>query len=182
MTTIGRTGAVHSSGGGDRYVGASFPRDLRQDVEEFLYHEAALLDAWRLDDWLELLTDDVQYTIPSTDHVEGDGNSSLVLINDDAARIRGRVNRLKSRHAHREFPTSRTRRMITNVRVVDVRTTEVDVTCNFVVYRIRGTVDPYVGRYLYTLVRLDGAFQIRTRRVELDLETLRPHGTISFIL
>ena len=33
----------------------------RPDVEEFLYEEAALLDAWRLDDWLALMTEDAVY-------------------------------------------------------------------------------------------------------------------------
>ncbi len=39
----------------------------RQQVEEFLYEEAALLDAWRLDDWLALMTDDAVYRVPSND-------------------------------------------------------------------------------------------------------------------
>ena len=30
----------------------------RSAVEDFLYQEAALLDEWRLDEWLSLLTDD----------------------------------------------------------------------------------------------------------------------------
>ena len=30
----------------------------RPEVEDFLYHEAALLDEWRLDAWQELLADD----------------------------------------------------------------------------------------------------------------------------
>ena len=37
----------------------------RQEIEDFLYEEAALLDAWRLDDWLKLLTaDDLRIRIP----------------------------------------------------------------------------------------------------------------------
>ena len=31
----------------------------RQEVEDLLYREAALLDEWKLDEWLEMLTDDV---------------------------------------------------------------------------------------------------------------------------
>jgi len=40
---------------------------LRQEVEDFLFAEAALLDEWRLDEWLALLTDDVTYIVPATD-------------------------------------------------------------------------------------------------------------------
>ena len=156
--------------------------ELRLAVEEFLYHEAALLDEWRLDDWLELFTPDAQYVVPSTDVPDGDGSQTLVLLQDNFQRIGGRVARLKSRRAHREFPSSRTRRMISNVRVLRSEGDEVEVTANFVVYRIRRGVSEYIGRYLYTLVCTDDGFRIRSRRAELDLEALDPHGTVSIIL
>ena len=38
----------------------------RQEAEDLLYKEAALLDEWRLDEWLELLTEDATYEIPPT--------------------------------------------------------------------------------------------------------------------
>jgi p-cumate 2,3-dioxygenase beta subunit len=156
---------------------------LRLEIEDFLFYEAALLDDWRLDDWLELLTEDATYTVPATDEPLGRSDQTLVLLHDDITRIRGRVTRLNSRLAHREFPTSRTRRILSNVRILDIRDDEIDVTCNFVVYRIRGSVVAYVGRYLYTLVRVEGgSFRISRRRAELDLESLRPHGTVSVIL
>jgi p-cumate 2,3-dioxygenase subunit beta len=36
----------------------------RAEVEDFLYHEAALLDEWKLNEWQELLTDDAAYYVP----------------------------------------------------------------------------------------------------------------------
>ena len=30
----------------------------RAEVEDLFYHEADLLDSWKLDEWLKLLTDD----------------------------------------------------------------------------------------------------------------------------
>jgi p-cumate 2,3-dioxygenase beta subunit len=54
---------------------------------------------------------------------------------------------------------------------------------SFLVYRIRsGQVDPLVGSYVYTLRRVDSALKIASRRAVLDLEALRPHGTLSIIL
>jgi p-cumate 2,3-dioxygenase beta subunit len=154
----------------------------RLEVEDFLYREAALLDEWRLDDWLELFDDEAEYIVPATDAPHGVASDSLVLITDDIFRIRARVTRLNSRRAHREFPTSRTRRMISNVRILDDRGDELDIEANFIVYRIRKDANAYVGRYLYTLVRSNDSFLIRKRRAELDLEALRPHGTVSIIL
>ena len=82
----------------------------RTEIEDFLYHEAALLDSWKLDEWLALLTDDATYRVPSNDRPESDPRDALFTIADDIARIRARVTRLKDRNAHAEFPPSRTRR------------------------------------------------------------------------
>jgi p-cumate 2,3-dioxygenase beta subunit len=43
-------------------------------------------------------------------------------------------------------------------------------------------MDTYVGRYEYKLVRRSNELKIQERKVILDLEALRPHGKISFIL
>jgi p-cumate 2,3-dioxygenase beta subunit len=156
---------------------------LQREVEAFLFEEAALLDEWRLDGWLALFTQDARYVVPATDAREADPRETLSLINDDKARLDARVERLKSRHAHREFPWSRTRRLITNVRVTGVMDTEIHVTACFLVYRIRsGHVDPLIGRYEYTLRRVEGILKVAYRKAVLDLEALRPHGTVSIIL
>jgi p-cumate 2,3-dioxygenase subunit beta len=155
---------------------------LRLDVEEFLYDEAALLDAWRLDDWLALFTRDARYEVPSTDRPGGGPADALMLVSDTRAMIAARVKRLNSRKAHREFPWSRTRRIIGNVRVLAEEGGEVEVAANFAVYRSRREVSVYMGQYRYRLVREGDSFRIRFRRAELDVETLDPHGTLSIIL
>ena len=155
---------------------------LRLDVEEFLYQEAALLDAWRLDDWLALFTADARYEVPSTDLPSGEPATALMLISDTHAMIAARVKRLNSRKAHREFPWSRTRRIIGNVRILTHEGDEVEATANFAVYRSRRDVGVYMGQYRYRLVRHGDTFKIRFRRAELDVETLDSHGTLSIIL
>jgi p-cumate 2,3-dioxygenase beta subunit len=167
----------------------------RAQVEDFLYHEAALLDAWKLDEWLALLTDDARYRVPSNDAPDGDPANTLFLIADDIARIRGRVARLKDPQAHAEFPHSRTRRMITNVRIVkpgsdpiqaepgsDPR--DVTVEANFAVHRFRRNeqVSQFVGRYRYRLRVVDGALKIALREAILDSQELGSLGAVSFIL
>ena len=157
---------------------------LRLAVEHFLWEEAALLDAWRLDEWLALFTEDGRYVVPTTDRPDGDPRIDLVFIDDNMVRLRGRVNRLNSRFAHREFPASRTRRLVTNIRLVRIAGDELDAEASFVVYRARSeAIAPYVGRYRYTLVRQGGGgFRIRHRRAELTLERLSDHGAVSIIL
>lgn len=155
----------------------------RIEVEDLLYKEAALLDEWLLEEWLDLLTEDAAYQVPPTDVPEGDARSTLFIIADDAVRIRSRVKQLLGKSAWAESPRSRTRRMISNVRVLGADGEDILVTANFAVYRMRyESVDTYIGRYNYRLVRSRGDLKIRERRAILDNEALRPHGKISFIL
>ncbi len=155
----------------------------RPMIEDFLYYEAALLDEWRLRDWLELLTDDATYEVPATDTPEGDPRQTLAIVADDIVRLRSRVEQLLGKSAWAEHPRSRTRRLLSNVRIRAVEGEHIHVTANFVVYRIRfEQMDTYVGRYEYTLVQRDGALKIRQRRAILDLDALRPHGKVSIIL
>lgn len=155
---------------------------LRETVEEFLYHEAALLDAWRLDEWLALFTTDGRYLVPTTDLPDGDPRQDLVFIDDDMMRLRARVERLKSRHGHREYPSSRTRRFISNLRI-KVEDDEIVVNSSFIVYRFRlGESSPYIGSYEHRLKRMNGELKIQQRKAVLDLEALSEHGAVSIVL
>ncbi|MDT5303799.1 MAG: p-cumate 2,3-dioxygenase subunit beta [Mycobacterium sp.] len=154
----------------------------RQQVEDFLYAEAALLDAWRLDDWLLLFDEDAKYEVPCNDAVDGDPARDLMLIDDNYTRLAARVARLNSRHAHREFPHSRTNHQVFNVRV-DASGDEISVTTSFTVWRFRaGRSGCYVGRYRYRLRRRDCGFRIAFKRVELDMTDLRSVAEVAIIL
>lgn len=156
----------------------------RQQVEDFLYEEAALLDAWRLDEWLGLLTHDAVYRVPSNDRPESDPKDTLFIIADDIHRIRARVTRLKGRNTHAEYPPSRTRRIISNVRIVAQNGPELRVEANFVVYRFRREerIREYVGRYRYELRIEEGRLKIARREAILDAMELGSLGSVSFIL
>ena len=155
---------------------------LREQVEDFLFREAELLDDWRLDDWVSLFTEDGRYVVPTTDLPDGDPQRDLVFIDDDITRLRARAVRLNSRHAHREYPWSRTRRFVSNVRVEETGNGELSVTANVMVYRFRsGEGAPYVGSIHYVLRRDGGSLKIAYRRAVLDLEALSWHGAVSVI-
>jgi len=154
----------------------------RGEIEDFLYEEAALLDAWKLDAWLQLLTEDAFYRVPSNDRPQSDPRGALFAIADDISRIRSRVARLKDRNAHAEFPPSRTRRLISNVRIVERQPLRVEA--NFVVHRYRSNDDvrQYVGRYRYLLRKEGGKLKIAGREAVLDAMELASLGAVSFIL
>jgi p-cumate 2,3-dioxygenase beta subunit len=156
----------------------------RAAVEDFLFREAALLDAWALDDWLALLTDDARYLIPPNDTPNGNPVDTLFTIADDIHRIRERVKRLQDRNAHAEFPHSRTRRMIANVRVTARDGAEITTESNFVVYRFRRNADvrEFVGHYRHRLRVVHGELRIACREVFIDSMELGALGAVSFIL
>jgi p-cumate 2,3-dioxygenase beta subunit len=159
----------------------------RGDVEDFLYDEAALLDDWDLDGWFALFDSTLRYVVPCNDTPDGDPAQDLVLVDDDALRLRLRVERLNSRKAHREYPHSRTSHQISNVRLGEVTDTgagaELAVTALFTVWRFRnGKAISYVGTYRYGLVVRDGQLRIRSKRCELDMTELRPAGDLAIIL
>ena len=156
----------------------------RADVEDLLYREAALLDEWRLEEWLGLLTDDAAYYVPPNDHPEGDPKTTLFILADDIVRIRERVKRLMSPECHAEYPHSRTRRLISNVRIVAETDDLITVAANFVCYRYRRyeRIREYVGAYRYVLQQSQAGLRIKERRVIIDAHELGSLGSVSFIL
>jgi p-cumate 2,3-dioxygenase subunit beta len=156
----------------------------RSEVEDLLFHEAELLDSWRLQEWLGLLAEDATYQVPSNDAPDGDPRATLFTIADDIRRIRGRVKRLMSPEAHAEHPRSRTRRVIGNVRILSADGDALDVAANFIIHRFRRDerVGAYVGRYVYRLIVTDAGLRIASRKAILDSEELGGLGSVSFIL
>jgi p-cumate 2,3-dioxygenase beta subunit len=154
----------------------------RQHIEDFLYMEAAMLDAWALDDWLLLFDEDAKYEVPCNDAVDGDPARDLMLIDDNYQRLAARVARLNSRRAHREYPHSRTNHQVFNVRS-DASGDELSVSASFTVWRFRaGRSSCFVGRYHYRLRRSDDGFRIAAKRAELDMTDLRSVADVAIIL
>jgi p-cumate 2,3-dioxygenase beta subunit len=156
----------------------------RHDIEDFLYYEASLLDDWKLDEWLELCTEDCTYQVPPNDVPDGDPKDTLFIIADDYKRLKSRIKRLKSRNAHAENPKSRTKRMISNVRILERKENEFTVQANFVVYRFRRYEDirEYVGHYEYKLIVENNRFKIAARKAVLTHEELASLCSVSILL
>jgi p-cumate 2,3-dioxygenase subunit beta len=162
---------------------ASADRELRADVERFLFDEAELLDSWRLDEWVELFTEDAVNQVPALDDPNRDPAQSVFLVADDLTRIRSRVRQLTGGTAWAENPRSQTRRFITNVRITAADGATVTATANFLVHRCRmERISTFAGQYRYKLVRHNGSFKIAERRAILAQDTLRTQGTMSIIV
>ncbi len=156
---------------------------LRAEVEDLLYLEAALLDRWDVDAWLELWMPDAHYVVPTNDNPNADPENDLMYVNHDLKLLHGLAVRLKSVRAHREYPWSKTRHLVSNVRVLGEENGDVLAEAGFCVWRFRmQDRDSYVGRYDYRLARTEAGLRIRHKRITLDAWTLAPMGAISIIL
>lgn len=170
----------------DLLANAKALRETRLAVEDFVNQEAAYLDAWDLDNWLTLFAEECRYEVAPTSVAEPftlDSATTLFLIGDNRERLEQRVLRLSKPTAHVEFPKSRTRHLFTNVRILEDNGEDVVAMLNFCTFRTKNTVTThYPGSARYVLQRSGASFLIKSKRIALDLENLRPQGKVSIIL
>lgn len=160
--------------------------EIRLAVEEFVIDEAARLDAWDLDGWLGLFAAECRYEVTPTNvenPLELETSSTLFLIGDNRERLEQRIIRLKKPTAHVEFPRSKTRHIYSNVRILDHDGDTVTATLNFCTFRSKNRVTTYYPGWIrYIFSRKHEEFQIKEKRVMLDLEALIPQGKVSILL
>ena len=148
--------------------------------EEFLYHEAALLDERRFEDWLALYSDDAIYWVPLGD--EPDSSRQVSIAYDDRRRLHERVLRLSSGFAYSQDPPSRTCHLVGNVRVLSNGGGEVEVASNLVVAEVRRSVqNVYAGGVEHVLVAAGESFMIRRKVVRLVNSDV-PLGNVTFLI
>jgi len=163
---------------------------LRQyEVEQFYYEEAALLDAHRYQEWIELFSDDTYYFMPirrTRGQRELDKEftepGEMAFFDDTKPLLVSRVTKLMTGRSWSEDPPSRTRHFITNVRVVEDSGDELLVESNFHLYRTRlnSEEDSWIGMRRDALRRVDGSFQIAKRTVLLDQTLLLSRNLSNF--
>ena len=145
-------------------------------IEQFLYREADLLDAFELEAWLELLDEDITLRIPvriarhpGSERPEFSEESNY--LREDYEMMRERVGRLSKEYAWSENPRSRVRHVIGNVRVLDVADDILTVANNQHVFRSYGDKADHdmLSAQRHTTLREAGeCYRITDRTVYLD--------------
>lgn len=149
---------------------------VREEVLDFLFREAEAVDAGRFDEWLDLMTDDVQYRMPvrlTRERGEApDRSDQMQFFWDDRETLRLRVRRLRTDFAWAEDPPSRTRHFVSNVRVAPgPQPDELDVRSYVLIYRNRGADASYElvsGERHDVLRRVEGAWRLARREFVVD--------------
>jgi len=135
--------------------------------EQFLLHEARLLDESKFDDWLALFTEDAWYWVPSEPN-QDNPHDTVSLMYDDRRLLETRVRRLASPRMYSQEPRSRTSRMVGNVSIEDSEGRSVTVRSKFLMIEYRREVQRlFAGTAFHRLVQLGGAVRIAWKRVDL---------------
>ena len=162
---------------------------LHYEVERFYYDEAALLDAHQYEKWLTLFSDDAHYFMPirrtrakrELDQ-EFTQPGEMAYFSDTKTLLAGRVAKLKSGRSWAEDPPSRTRHLITNVRIVKDNGRTLEVESNFHLYRTRLNSEEtsWIGSRRDVLRRVEGSFQIADRKIFLEQTVLLSRNLSNF--
>jgi 3-phenylpropionate/cinnamic acid dioxygenase small subunit len=162
---------------------------LQYEVEQFLYHEAALLDDRKFTEWLDLLDPELEYWMPvRSTRARGDEAHEFAelgegaFFDDDKQSMEQRVRKLATGFAWAEDPPSRTRHNVSNVRIVARRGDTIEVACNFLIYRSRlaNDNDLWSGLRKDTLRVREQGFTIVKRHLFLDHVSLDSKNLSSF--
>lgn len=169
---------------------------LKEEITEFLYHEADLLDERRYDEWLELLDDEVEYAMPmrlnikhdqvkpdpakpETDRSVTKPGEEVCWFDEGKDTLAKRVEQIQTGEHWAEEPFSRISHLVSNIRLLSVQPNpfepiEVEVGCRFLVYRNRvaAETDLWVGRRTDTLLATPDGWRLRRRYLLLDQNVL----------
>ena len=137
------------------------------NVEQFLYHEARLLDTQRYEEWLELFTDDATYWVPLEQN-QKDPLETSSIIHDDRTLLELRVKQARHPRAHARLPLARTVHQVGNVTVLSQTDSEIRVTSTLQLIEFRNEKQRVYGALVEHRLRRAGySFKIAHKRVDL---------------
>ena len=136
------------------------------NVEQFLYHEARLLDTQRLEEWLALFTEDATYWLP-LEHGQKDPLATSSIVYDDHTLLELRVKQARHPRAHARLPLARTVHQVGNVAVKEEKD-ELTVNSNLVLVEFRAEKQRvWAALVEHRLRRAGDGYRIAHKRVDL---------------
>jgi 3-phenylpropionate/cinnamic acid dioxygenase small subunit len=155
---------------------------LTQEISEFLYREAELLDERCYEEWLDLFTEDARYCMPLRRNVksvelERENSSDLSGISwfdEGKETLTSRVRQIQTGVHWAEEPLSRVCHIVSNVQIVKTARPEVTVKSRMLVYRnrLQDETDFFVGKREDVLRKVNGHWKISRRKILLDQNVL----------
>ena len=163
---------------------------LKAEIEDVLTVESELLDERRFVEWLELLTDDVQYSMPMVRNVKHDAiereytreGHDAMWFDEGKPELTLRVEQLQSGDHWANEPRFRTTHLVANIRLLEHTHDEARVSSRFIVYRARleTDIDITAGKRTDLLRREHGVWKIARRQVLIDQSTFTSGSLTTF--
>jgi 3-phenylpropionate/cinnamic acid dioxygenase small subunit len=149
------------------------------DVQQFLYNEAKLLDEGQLEEWEDLLSEDIDYRIPVRMSRERDAPTEFsdvsYHVRENADSIRTRIKRFQTDYTWSDNPPYRIRRLITNVQLRDIDEDRIEVDSYVLMTRSQKDetdTDIVSGERHDVLRRTDDGLRLVERTVFIDQTVL----------
>jgi len=164
--------------------------ELQQQVEQWYYREARLLDGRQYQQWLALVHPEIHYVMPARTNPLVDnarrGHEDMISVereldgvDSDGCPIRNetfpylamRVERAYKANSWSENPAPRTRRLVGNVEIARVEGERHSVLSSFHLHYARPSAPVffYAGQRRDLLLRADDDFRLLEREVVMDL-------------
>jgi len=137
--------------------------------EDFVIHEARLLDARRFRDWMELFAEDGTYWVPAAPDQKNPFDQAS-LFYDDRELMKTRIERLEHPRIHVQTPPSRTAHLVGNIIIegADAAKGEFVVGSTLIMVEYRDdTQRVFAGRQQHRLRRHGDELRIVQKRVDL---------------
>jgi len=137
-------------------------------AQDFIAHEAALLDAGRFDEWLALFAEDGHYWVPLQGAAQADPLSHNSIAYEDRLLLQLRIERLKNPRAHSQHPRSHCQHVLQRCAVEHEDEAGLALCTPFIYVEARGDEQVLLaGTCRHLLVRHGEGFLIRQKRVDL---------------
>ncbi len=138
-----------------------------REAEQLLFREAWLLDQHRLDEWLDLFTEDATYWVPLERGQLDPWNTSSIIF-DDRTLLQIRVRQYTHPRAHARLPAARTCHQVGNVMILGSDGSELRVGSSLVLVEYRKERQRVFGASVeHRLRRTPAGLRVAAKRVDL---------------
>lgn len=167
--------------------------EQQRSLERFYHYEARLLDNRQYQQWLTLIAEDVSYLMPSRVNVQVDnrdrGEEGMISIErelesadsmgcpireENYIHLMVRVERAYKVNSWSENPPARTRRIVGNIELMELRGDEYQVISNFHLYYARPGSENfmYSGQRRDLLLTEGASYKLKRREIIMDYASI----------
>ncbi|SDL97906.1 3-phenylpropionate/cinnamic acid dioxygenase subunit beta [Bacillus sp. OK048] len=153
--------------------------EIQNEIRNFLYHEVYLLNHFRYKEWLDLLSDDIDYQMPMRITPERGTSSAFVdkgFLQETKKSLTFRVDRLYQDTAWTENPATRQRHFINNIFIQPCTQKDEYQVRSYFLFRRNRASDSYSeelsGERVDVIRKENGDWKIASRMIYSDQSVL----------